>query len=67
MELNSSPFSLFMYRLKADTGRQYPARLKRIFDFSQITGFDLEQQYENFVKSAAQDSRYAFVLIVQFL
>ena len=68
MEHTSSPLSLFMFALKApDTRRQYPARLKRFLDFSQISGRDLEQQCQNFVKNATQDSRYVFGLIVQFL
>jgi hypothetical protein len=68
MALNSSPLGLFMYRLRApDTRRQYPARLKRFFDFSQIEGSDLEQQCQNFVKGAALDQKYAFELLVNFL
>ncbi len=65
MNPNSTPLSLFMYRLKApDTRRQYPARLKRFFDFVGITDSGLEGQCENFVKMAVQDPRKPFELII---
>jgi hypothetical protein len=55
MEFSSNAFALFMYGLKADdTRRQYPARLKRFFEFIGVEGATLEEQCENFAHQARQ-------------
>ena len=63
MEFSSNAFALFMYGLQADdTRRQYPARLKRFFEFIGVDGATLEEQCENFAHQALQDLNYAFGL-----
>ncbi len=68
MPFPSGALALFMYGLKADdTRRQYPARLKRFFEFISVEGTTLEQQCENFVHRARHDSNYTFGSLVKFL
>jgi hypothetical protein len=68
MACTSSALALFMYGLKADdTRRQYPARLKKFFEFIGVEGASFEQQCENFAVCARQDPDYAYGSIIQFL
>ena len=53
------PLSHFMYGLKAaETKRQWPRRLKALFDFLKIGG-PLDHQARHFAQQAKQDPRWA--------
>jgi hypothetical protein len=57
-----------MYRLKSpDSRRQYPAMLKRFFNFCTIEGDSLEAQCENFVSRVANNQKYPFECLIRFL
>jgi hypothetical protein len=61
------PLSQFMYSLKAtETKRQWPRRLKALFDFLRIDG-TLDLQARHFVQQARQDPLCAQKNLIQFI
>jgi len=62
-----SPIHSFMYALKSsEARRQYPKRLKMLFDFLGLAG-SLEEQATEFLKSARQDVQWCQDSIIVFL
>jgi hypothetical protein len=57
----------FMYCNSPSTQRQYPKRLKIFFDFVGIEGNDLEEQGQNFLDKARQDSEWAQQSLMTYL
>src|SRR5829696_6757557 len=56
-----------MYCNSPSTQRQYPKRLKLFFDFAGIEGNDLEEQGQNFLDKARQDSEWAQQSLMTYL
>jgi hypothetical protein len=62
-----SPIYSFMYALKStEARRQYPKRLKMLFDFLDLPG-SLEEQAQSFLDKARQDIQWAQDSIMTFL
>jgi hypothetical protein len=64
---NENPMEVFLYALKApETKRQYPKRLKTLFDF---LGFSepLENQAREFLKKARENPHWAYKSFVRFI
>ena len=58
LDLQTNPLSQFMYSLKAsETRRQWPQRLKMLFDFLKIEG-DLGHQSTWFAGKAKKDPKW---------
>jgi integrase len=57
----------FLYCNSPSTQRQYPKRLKLFFDFVGIEGNDLEEQGQNFLDKARQDSEWAQQSLMTYL
>jgi len=65
--LEQDPLSQFMYSLKApETKRQWPRRLKVLFDFLKIDG-SLDYQARHFVLQARQVPRWAEENLIRFI
>lgn len=61
------PMSAFLYALKApESRRQYPKRLKMMFDFLSLEE-PLENQALEFVKRAREDSKWAYDSFIRFI
>ena len=62
-----NPMSAFLYALKApESRRQYPKRLKMLFDFLGLKE-PLENQAIEFVKNANKDSKWAYDSFIRFI
>jgi hypothetical protein len=62
-----SPIYSFMYSLKSsEAKRQYPKRLKMLFDFLDLSG-SLEEQAQSFLDKARQNIQWAQDSIMIFL
>ncbi|HZA62627.1 MAG TPA: hypothetical protein VE573_07130 [Nitrososphaeraceae archaeon] len=63
----SSPLYSFMYALKSsEARRQYPKRLKKLFDFLNLAG-SLEEQANEFLNKARQNIQWSQVSMMKFL
>jgi hypothetical protein len=61
------PLYSFMYALKSsETRRQYPKRLKKLFDFLNLSG-SLEEQANEFLNKARQNIQWAQNSMMKFL
>ena len=61
------PISSFLYALKApESRRQYPKRLKMLFDYLGLVE-PLENQAIEFVKRAKVDSNWAYNSFIRFI
>jgi hypothetical protein len=62
-----SPLYSFMYALKSsEARRQYPKRLKMLFDFLNLSG-SLEEQANEFLDKARQNTQWSRDSIMKFL
>ncbi|HEX5978448.1 MAG TPA: hypothetical protein VFY68_14290, partial [Nitrososphaeraceae archaeon] len=63
----SRPLYSFMYALKSsEARRQYPKRLKKLFDFLNLTG-SLEEQANEFLNKARQNVQWSQNSVMNFL
>ena len=61
------PLYSFMYALKSsEARRQYPKRLKKLFDFLNLSG-SLEEQANEFLNKARQNIQWSQDSIMKFL
>lgn len=62
-----NPISAFLYALKApESRRQYPRRLKVLFDFLGLPE-PLESQDIDFAKKASEEERWAYESFIRFI
>jgi hypothetical protein len=67
LDQQSSPLSQFMYSLKAtETRRQWPQRLKMLFEVPKIEG-DLDHQAKFFADKAKKDPRWGEESLIRFI
>ena len=67
-ENKKDPLSSFMYGLKApETRRQWPARLKKFFDFGINPKLDLQKQAAIFYDKTSSNEKWAVLYIEKFI
>ena len=67
-EDKKDPYSSFMYGLKAlETRRQWPARLKKFFDFGINPKLDLQKQATIFYEKVSSNENWAIFYIEKFM
>jgi hypothetical protein len=67
LDHQNSPLSQFMYCLRAsETRRQWPQRLKMLFDFLKIEG-DLDHQATTFAENSKKDPKWGEESLMRFI